>query len=729
MFRPEIACLLANLRCHGARSGMHATLQVQRSLAIKDGELIIRDSVRLIFQTPKTNSHTGFPMRFPLNYSPRPFADFRFRACLKTMLIFALICSLRSANGQTSSDEKPASTNSKEKGFSLIAEGTRPLATVTFASADRFVDEARYIFDIAGSPESFKIVEDWLSGTMNDLEGFNREKPFGVMVYLPAVFPPLPEFIAFVPVDSVEAATKLVEKAPVVISKKDEEGRYEVIGANRTYPVLIRDGYAFIPLGNNPPVEALDRPLPNPARLLASQADQFDVSVCLDIESIPVATRALLMNIITSGISTQLQQRDDEPDGAYRIRKTEGQRGLQALNQLIMDCQKLTFGIDVVQAETAVNIDIVIDALEGTKMLQEILQSTERPSYFIPVLDEDAAVSISMSTMMAERDKTAYTEMIEGVRMEVIRLIEENKLGSTPDENSPIGLALSAIQKSLDVGHVDIFAQFYTDSAGKLAIVGASRVEEGDDMGAGLLDALTRLKDVDEIKKAGTLQIGSGEHQGITFHRLTFAMQPAEAVEVFGNEIGITIGVGARSVWAVLGGNSSYGTLTKVMDELEEANQSPQDYTTPPNLRVIVNVNQLVEMATNADTAGKKAKAEKELAAAAKDAAQAATPAADAAPPRASGNRSGGGGGRQGGERAALQAQRRERGSQIFRDTLAEGDDRIEIDSRLTETGARVRIRLEQGFVKIFGRLITMRLAGAGEESQRRDDVENRKSE
>ena len=659
-------------------------------------------------------------MRFSFNSFPRHFTEISLQACLRMMLVLALICSMQTANGQTTSDEKSAPTEKDEKGFTLIAEGTRPLATVTFASADRFVDEARYIFDVAGTPDSFKIVEDWLSDTMNDLEGFNREKPFGVMAYLPAVFPPLPEFIAFVPVDSVEAATKLVEKAPVVISKKDEEGRYEVIGPNRTYPVLIRDGYAFIPLGDNPPVEALDRPLPNPSQLLASQAEQFDISVCLDIESIPVATRALLMNIITSGISTQLQQRDDEPEGAYRIRKTEGQRGLQALNQLIMDCQKITIGVDVVQAENAVNIDVLIDALEGTKLLQEILQSTERPSYFIPLLDEDAAVSISMSSMMAERDKAAYTEMVEGVRMEVARLIEENKLGSTPDENSPIGRALSAIQKSLDVGHVDVFAQFYTDSAGKLAIVGASRVEEGDDMGAGLLDALTRLKDVDEVKKAGTLQIGSGEHQGITFHRLTFAQQPAEAVEVFGNEIGITIGIGARSVWAVLGGDASYGTLTDVMDKLEESNQSPQDYTTPPNFRVIVNVNQLVEMATNADSAGKKARADKEQAAAAIDGKNptlpAETPPADAAPEGTRGNRGGG--------RAALQAQRRERGGQIFRDTLAEGDDRIEIDSRLTETGARMRIRLEQGFVKIFGRLLTMRLAG--DES---GEVEERKSE
>ncbi|HRA89305.1 MAG TPA: hypothetical protein PK992_14570 [Planctomycetaceae bacterium] len=647
-------------------------------------------------------------MQYTSDFWRQNFFSLGRQTALSLVLAGTVIISGGVAIGQTKSSDKNAKAAKDEKGFTLIEEGTRPLATVTFASANRFVDEARYIFDAAGTPAAFKVVESMLKNSLNDLEGFNRDKPFGVMAYLPAVFPPLPEFIAFVPVDSVEAATKLIEKAPVVISKTSEEGRYEVIGPNRTFPVLLRDGYAFVPLGDDPPEEALDRPLPNPAQLLASQAQQFDVSVCLDVESLPLATRTLLMNVITTAISTQLQQRDGEPDGAYRIRRTEGQRGLDALNQFVTDCQKVTIGLDVVQEEHAINIDVVIDALEGTKLLKEILQSTERPSYFIPLLDDDAAVSLSMSTMMADRDKTAYIEMMDGLKLEVARLIEENKLGSMPDEDSPISRGLSAIQKSLETGHVDVFSQFYRDSSDKLAIVGAARVEEGDAMGAGILDALARLKDVKEITQAGDLQLGYGEHQGITFHRLTFAQQPPEAVEVFGKDIGLTFGVGARSVWAVLGGEDSYSTLTKVMDKLEEAVQSPQDFRTPPNFRIIANVNQLVEMATLANTAGKKARDARAEAAGAEASAANADASKPSAPTEsASGNA--GGGNRPEAFRSG-QARRRERGRQIFKETLAEGDDRIEIDSRLTETGARIRIRLEEGFVKIFGRVLASNL-------------------
>ncbi|MGV2338585.1 MAG UNVERIFIED_CONTAM: hypothetical protein LVR18_32720 [Planctomycetaceae bacterium] len=262
------------------------------------------------------------------------------------------------------------------------------------------------------------------------------------MGYLPVAIPPLPEFVAFVPVDSVEAATKLVEKAPVVIRKEDEEGRYEVIGPNRTFPIVMKNGYAFVPLGNNPDAKILDREFPDPSQLLAGQAQQFDASVRLDVESIPVATRTLLYGLINSGISTQLQQRDGEPEGAYRIRRVEGERGLAALKMLFMDCQKLTFGVDISEEEQSVNIDFIVDAIKGSQMLKEIFSSTDRPSQFIPLLDDNAAVSLSMSTMMADREKEAYGEMMEGFRMEVARLIEENSLGPAPDENSPIGQAL-----------------------------------------------------------------------------------------------------------------------------------------------------------------------------------------------------------------------------------------------------------------------------------------------
>jgi hypothetical protein len=627
------------------------------------------------------------------HWMPRPLH--RMKPVVAMMAFAMLLTPYSTAAAQSSSDDE-------DEGITLFAEGTRPLATVTFASANRFVDEARYIFDVAGSPESFEIVEGWLADALNNLEGFNRDKPFGIMVYLPIAIPPLPEFIAYVPVDSIEDAQKLIEKAPVVVRKDSEEGRYEIIGPRRTTPLLIRDGYAFFPLGNSPSPEILDREIPDPEKLVAAQAKQFDASVSLDVESIPPGTRTLITTLLTSGISTQLQQRDEEPEGAYRMRRAEGERSLEAIKQLLDECQKVTFGLDIVQEEQAVNIDFVFDVRSGTKLLEDIFASTTKPSYFIPLLDDTAAVSLSMSQVMAERDRKAYIEILDGLKMEIVRQIEVNKLGAVPDEEGAIGQGLSALQRTLEEGHMDVFAQFYRDSDDKLAIIGAVRVLDGEDVSLGLQDVLSRLGNIDDFKNAGDLRIGSGQHVGVTFHSLTFNQTPAEAEEIFGKEIGITLGCGGNSAWFCIGGEGGYATLTSVMDKLEEAVQTPSERANPPNFRMIFNVNQLVEMVMSAESVGRERReAEKAeqiaLATAESAVAEAASgkPAlSESAPKEQSGNR---------GRRARGN---RVDGGKIFRDTLAEGDDRVEIDFRLTESGGRTRIRLEEGFVKIFGRLI-----------------------
>ncbi len=603
-----------------------------------------------------------------------------------------------------------------ESSGGLIREGRRPLASVTFAGVDRFVDEARYIFDVSGQTEAFRVVEEWLASTLNNLEGFNRDRPFGIFVYVPVAFPPLPEFLAFVPIDSVEDARKLVEKAPVLVRQDPErEGRYEIVGPQQTVPMLLRNGYAFFPIGNNPPASALDRELPEPTDLVASQARQFDVAVTLDIASIPAGTRTLFSSLITSGMSPQLQRRDDEPEGAYRVRRAEGERVMSALRQLLDECDRVILGVDVVKEQHAVNFEIVVDALAGTKMLQEIFESTTKSSQFIPLLDDTAPVSISMSTVMNERDKNAWVEMLDGLKLEFARQIDIHRLGAPTDEHGAVGQALSAVQETVKSGHLDTFAQFYTDAAQKLAIVGAVRVEDGESIAGGLQDALIRLQDFPDLRTAGDLQVGYNQHLGITFHRLSIRNPPAEATEIFGQNLGITVGCSSSSIWACLGGDESFNTLTNVIDRLEQARQSPQERAAPASLRVIINVNQLIGIQQRLQ-AGRDAAAAAGAAVAAGAGATESPQDAPAAGSEVQPSATPSDGAASDNDRRALRrssgfARRREQAAKIFRDTLAEGDDRIEVDFRPTDTGGRIRIRLEEGFVRVLGRIIAARIA------------------
>ncbi|MCA9036071.1 MAG: hypothetical protein KDA91_13130 [Planctomycetaceae bacterium] len=647
--------------------------------------------------TPQSN------VRHPASMACRPAYGRISQACYATSWVAAAILLFGHVCAPTCVAAEPAVAQDEE-GFTLLQEGTRPLATITFASVERLLTEGEYIFDAAGQPDAFATIAKGANEFLDQLPGLDKSKPAGLMIYLPAIIPPIPEVFLFLPTADFEDVTrfteKVLERAPVVGGKQAEEGRYEVVGPRRTWYVKMQGNYAIIPVGPNATPEMLDREIPAPDALLATQAQLYDVSITLDLASIPPLTRTLLTTVLTAGISSQMQQRDEEPDSAYQIRRAEGDRALAALQQILDECDRMIFALNVDAEEHAVNMDMVIDAKKGTKFFDEILESTTKPSYFIPLLDDSAAASFSMSSIINERDRNAYIRMLEGVKGEVVRVISENDLGPVPDENGPIGQALSGLQATLDAAHVDAFGQFYSDSEDKLAIVGALRLEQGDAIALGLTDLLGRLQDVAEVTEKFEITSAYGQHQGIVFHRLVPKQIPPMLSELFGRNPGLTFGAGDRTLWLALGGEPSYDTVTGVMDQLQHALENPQDRTSPANFRVIVNVNQLIEMqkrvagAMSSDNGTTDDTPDQVVETSREDKPVLTNPSntSGETPARSRSN--------------SRRSQRRAIAGRIFTETMAEGDDRIEIDFQPTDSGGRMRIRLEEGFVRVFGRLI-----------------------
>jgi hypothetical protein len=368
------------------------------------------------------------------------------------------------------------------------------------------------------------------------------------------------------------------------------------------------------------------------------------------------------------------------------------QGDIDALKMLLDEVQRMTIGVDIIPEERVANIDMVFEAPEGTKLFQELFESTTKPTYFAPILNEDAPVSLSMSSVISERDRERYSGVFEGLKGELARQIDINNLGAVPDESSPIFDGLTALQETFNEGHLDVFAQCFSDSSDKLVVLGAMRLERGEAVAAGLFDLLNRIQDQDDI---GEIQLGYGEHAGITFHRIVFKGNDPGRAEVFGRDAALIFGVGSRSGWACVGGDEAFDTLKAVIDQLTLAYENPQDRQAPASLRLILNVNQLVELQQRAESASRSAEKE-ELETLRGEVEELAQAPADKVQQRAT----------ELGNRRQRFRQRQRRNGEIFRAALAEGDDRIQVDFRPTDTGGRTRIQVQEGFIRGIGRLI-----------------------
>lgn len=582
----------------------------------------------------------------------------------------------------------------------IFSAGSRPFVYLMGASANRLKDKATYMFDVAGMPDAVDGILSTLDDNVDGLAGIDWDRPAGMMVYLNSVFPPSFEFVSFLPITSVEEFQSMMELGTQVLREEpNEPGRYELITPRRNIQIRIENNYAFIQMPFMDPDPTFDRDLPSPGTMVAGLANQFDIGITLDVEAVPKATRDLLMNVLTSTLSTQMQQRDEEADSTYELRSSWMQSDIDAYKLLLNECQKMSIGVKVDSELRTANIDMIMDVKDGGELLEEILASSTKPSYFGPILTDDAPVSLSWSAVMAKRDQERYSLALENLKAEAARIIEEDgELGAVPAEGSPLFVALSALKETVEDGHVDMFGQFYNDADDKLALVGAMRVQDGEAVASGLGDFLNRIRDKADF---GELTIGYNEYANVTFHRLEFKDVDAGAVEIFGKGAGIIVGCGPRTMWICAGGDKSFDTLTSTMDQLVEAYENPTQRQASSAMRLIVKVNEVMTLAKSAGAANDAEKAAKKAEALKAEGKTANSDLAKS--PRAVGS--------EGQNRRAQWQQRRQERNQLFVEALAEGDDRIEMNVRPTDNGMRMRAIFEEGFIRGVGRMIGSRFS------------------
>ena len=620
-----------------------------------------------------------------------------FRKPLLFILILSVVTPFSAALGKDEEEIKP-----------IFSTGKKPFVVLNVASVNRLKEEAEFLFETAEYPDAIDAVMEVLDDNVNGLKGLNWDQSAGVMVFLDSVLPPAFEFVAYLPISSTEEFTALMESRQAIMRQETgEEGRYELIAPRGNVQIRIQNDYAFLQLPIMNPDPAFDRELPAPSGFSAALTRQFDMALTLDVEAIPKPTRDLLLGMISSMLSTQHQQRDDEPDAAYGVRDAWQQRDIAALQMIFRDTQRMTLGVNVDREGRGADLDFVLDARDASDLLKDIFLSSTKGSYFTPLIDDQTPVSVSYSAVIADRDKEHLAESVEAAKAWVAMTVEEADLGPIPDESSPLFHALTAVRKTVQGGHLDLFAQFYKDSDDKLAVIGGLRIEDGEAIGAGLQDLLMRVQGMEDI---GEIEIGANEHAGISFHRIEFNNPDAGAIELLGSGPGISVGCGTRTAWACVGGDASFDTLKGVMDALEAAYENPVDREQPASVRVVVNFTQLKDLIAGAEAAkreGREDKAveeeEKVTKAGAPEKAKGKTPGTgegDGFRPEASGNRRG------------EWRKRRDANNQIILETLAEGEDRIQADFRPTDKGMRFRLHLDLGFVRAFGRIIGSRVLG-----------------
>jgi hypothetical protein len=527
-----------------------------------------------------------------------------------------------------------------------------PFAVGVVSSVERVFEKMDYMFDSIDRPELSDLVTTQLAA-VRDLKGIDRNRPLGVLAFLkPGLFPQ-PAIAGFLPVDDFEEFLLTMSIGPSPPAKlPDVEQRYVLSNPGQDLYFEQIGDHVF--LTNDESI--LDAELPDPDSYAKNLNTRYDAALQLNIGAIPSGMRTILLNFVRAAIEAEIQQKDEEPDGQYRLRKASGMSNLQFMEQLLMQGDSVTIGLDVSPRQKTAVVEIDLNARPGSQFAKYLSDSGGEISYFRPLQNDPTILSAYASWKLQRKDRDLFKEMALALKDVITHQLDTN-----PPEGDSVDVRVDGLFDSLadtaEAGILDGFFRFQGEQQGEVVVLAAIRVINGELASQTIGDLLQMAEAYSNSPRETEILLNVEAYRGVNFHRVTPDEPPDTPTKrTFGEDYSFYFGAGERTLWFVIGGDKAIPEARKAIDRILDPT-SQRDLANTAPFRFTLNMSQWIKVWENPE---------------------------------------------------------RERLG--FRKTMSEnfekGDDRIVIDMTTRENGVRYRLQLEESFVRLLGLVITTQVLG-----------------
>ncbi|MFH5802562.1 hypothetical protein [Alienimonas sp. DA493] len=523
-------------------------------------------------------------------------------------------------------------------------ERLEPVGVITLAGVDRARADVDFMFSTVEREDMSEVIDGYLEFA-NNLEGLDRTRPLGVMVFLKPGFVPIPTPVGFLPVEDLSDLRGSLTSAPGVTTEMLADDLMEVKGRMSLF-VKLQNDYALI---SNERAFLEERILPDPLTFAAPLAARYDFAAQALPKNIPPGMRKLFQNLLVQNTQTQMQRRDDEPEAAFRVRKNRAKRTLTQLEALLEGSDEITLGIDASAERRTIEVDLTFEAVPGTAWEEELSRIEARPTSFDALYEETAPLSLVAGLTYSSWDQEATIEQLRvaqdelGAALSGLRPLgseEPSRIGELEEAReagqSDYALIDPATRQltndvfeplivTVENGELNFFTQVRRREAGGKMFLGGMSIAQGDRFSQAVPQVLERLLDKlpENNDLVRNLTMNVAQENGVTWHRLEITdggdaepaddAAPVEGTDeslqnrrdvraarqerraedrnrFFGGQPAIHVGLGRQHVWAVIGAE---GSLEEAMAAVEAVQATAGRLGVAPEapLRGAINVN------------------------------------------------------------------------------------------------------------------------------------------
>lgn len=447
----------------------------------------------------------------------------------------ALVVMLGFARSRASADERAGTAS--------------PVAVVSARSFEELAAGAEDVLTVAGATRPASRLEDLLR-FVGGFQGFDRDRPLGVLVFLPPEFKTdqelEPDFIGFLPIDSMqELQRSLAAFQRITLTPRGDAGMWELNAGMTRIPVRLEGGYAFVALRE----ELLADPLPDVAELTSTHAG-YDIAASLLRDGVSDKLRERAIADVLRNLRRDAERdRPSDPD-----ERAMHDRVVMALEWLLerslRDVEHARVGLRFLPDDRRIDYDVTAAVEAETPLFEAMSQMPAGDSLFRQLPDREAPLAVSAAGRLSGETHEFVIDTVALLRRDVERRMDEDGTANGPAA-APIRQMLDALTATVAAGQIDGCLVFDGDQPGAMSMLAAVRLEQAGLTAKAIEDFLLLVA---ETPAVADLELNVVEAEGVKLHRLTLQELRKQDEWLYGPDVGLYVGAGRDALWLALGG-------------------------------------------------------------------------------------------------------------------------------------------------------------------------------
>ncbi|MBI1348214.1 hypothetical protein GC163_18220 [bacterium] len=443
-----------------------------------------------------------------------------------------------------------------------------PLQVIHCSGVDRVQGKADALFAAAERPELSDVLQNFLDETLRGMKGVDRTRPFGMMLYLKPGLTPGIAAVTYFPVESLDEFVQfLAGKSGVSKSVSSKNDRYEITDVDWGPDLVVQQigDYAYMTALDD--ALELDRKFPHPERMVRKLTSRYDVAYSLLIKNVPIATRTLFLEFFKNQALASLQQRDDEPEAPYRIRRANGEAMIDLLDMVVRQGEDFTVGAFADPDQQTGYVELELNGTKDSGLSKFFGELAGRRSYFDAAVEQSATLSVNTSVQLDEKRRAPFVEMFR-LATTIIEA-ELTKRGENAASTAQIAPFFSSLLQSAQIGHLDLFLQISGEEALDYRMLGGARIYGAENLPEQFAELLKFGKETVSKTAPGAggkhlqeFELAQSTVAGFPVHVLPV---PAEgdvlAMTMFGNAPQLYLCATSEAIWFAVGQESALKQL------------------------------------------------------------------------------------------------------------------------------------------------------------------------